>query len=968
MSVIHKDLVERIDISRQRGDSILMERFALQLELQDNLSEEAARGLIEARALAGDRIGALRHFSRWRQRLSNELGAQPSRAMLILADRLKQSHNAYSSRTSSPTQRTPHKIEPFVGRNREFVICFEAWERVKNRFGETLFISGEEGIGKTTFINRLETLLTFDGAFLAKVLCYSGESSLAGGTLATLIAALIELPGARATPSEKLQILSNFAPSVADTFANLAGSLPTNPDSSPIHVADALASLIECVTDERPLIISIEDIEASDDFSTAILHLTFRLTRSLPLLSIVTTSRSVLGIGGLSTNETSSTNGDTCFIEVSPLSDSESAQLLQHIMGKEHAPGSTVNRALIRGAGGNPMALELLALDWQHRGRGSIALAAASPDPGHTIGQSQRFKRLVTGALSNLSDDERAAAQLAAVLGDRLNELELYSLVDLSLVQALRALDSLTVRGVLRDMGSHLAFANVCIRAECYSAIAAPLRRHLHSHIANWLKDQRTHASVDVDLELAGHLMHAQREDEATSFLLSGGRSAINLGTPHEADLAILNGSCRLSGSSLILAKLLRAEALQEIGEWDDLLNLMDHGQDEYDAPQLAQSDIIKILARRWTGPLSPNEYQSSVRRLISLSVEGVPPSVRVMAAAAAVRMLTVTRSPEDMESLQSAISDISQLSLDTHSQLHLTLVRAWILGAKRQLPDALSQLSEGVDLALHSGIQSSIAVRLLLGKSNILALFGRYSEAEAPLQAAYRLADRLSNKTLLADASTQLGTVYGRLGRSTEQLDWSRKALSLYPNRDCGPGAIGAYYELGLALASQSCVNEAECLVDDFLHQRRGTLSGWRLQAALLCGADVLALAGNFRKAARLGRRATSGINASLLHLGYAGPFARWVATTATQGSQFITSCERIIDQVGDVTMLDLKDRIEVMASLALINEKGGTVMPKWGEVTIELESGPPGIIQVLRAFGMHPDRASSWGVQSLC
>jgi DNA-binding SARP family transcriptional activator len=67
-----------------------MEELAEQMLALDDLSEEAIRAKMEARALSGDRITALRLFEDWKIRLASELQAEPSETLRRMAARLRQ--------------------------------------------------------------------------------------------------------------------------------------------------------------------------------------------------------------------------------------------------------------------------------------------------------------------------------------------------------------------------------------------------------------------------------------------------------------------------------------------------------------------------------------------------------------------------------------------------------------------------------------------------------------------------------------------------------------------------------------------------------------------------------------------------------------------------------------------------------------------------------------------------------------
>jgi DNA-binding SARP family transcriptional activator len=77
MPKVRDCLVKQMDGGRRYGDFATVERHAQVLYEMDPVSEDAVRGLIEARAWAGDRTNALKVFTAYAERLADELGAKP---------------------------------------------------------------------------------------------------------------------------------------------------------------------------------------------------------------------------------------------------------------------------------------------------------------------------------------------------------------------------------------------------------------------------------------------------------------------------------------------------------------------------------------------------------------------------------------------------------------------------------------------------------------------------------------------------------------------------------------------------------------------------------------------------------------------------------------------------------------------------------------------------------------------------
>ena len=89
LPTIKDALVVLIDRCRRTGDSRQIEQLADRMLVLDELSEEAIRAKMEARALAGDRLTALKVFEEWRVKLEQELHAMPSTPIEQMAIRMR---------------------------------------------------------------------------------------------------------------------------------------------------------------------------------------------------------------------------------------------------------------------------------------------------------------------------------------------------------------------------------------------------------------------------------------------------------------------------------------------------------------------------------------------------------------------------------------------------------------------------------------------------------------------------------------------------------------------------------------------------------------------------------------------------------------------------------------------------------------------------------------------------------------
>jgi DNA-binding SARP family transcriptional activator/tetratricopeptide (TPR) repeat protein len=966
LPLLHSTLAERIEYSRRRGDSRTMEALAQRLLHVDDLSEEATRAQLEARAMAGDRIGALRLFDRWRARLADELGALPPPALTRMAERLRRNgwtRPAPAIVAPVPTESWKERI--FIGRGAEFTACYNVWEQVRNGEPRHMLLRGETGIGKTTLVERFVTSVALEGAAVARVKCYELERELPFGVIGGLVNHLLELPGASATPPEQLAELGRLVAKVRQRYPSLPEPLPSAGESARLLFTEGVMALVAAVAEEHPVVLAIDDIHLADATSLAVLHLLLRRIDALPLMVLLTSSSALQSETPSARKFVDSADSIALTqLPLGPLPHDDATELLVAILAHGDDPGPTLRRAMLAGARGNPMVLELLVGDWRRRGDECLALSLGAMTSTARTPPAEAFRRLVDHMLAALDPESRAVAELGAILGQRLNDLSMYTLVDLPVARTMRAMTSLASHRILRDAGDTLEFANEFVRGQCYIGMAAPLRRMLHGSVADRLLAEDGADQPIPGLEIAWHLVRADRLGEAVPYLLAGGREAIRRAAPHEADLALSTGLPVLTGESRRTAILLLAEAQQELGRWADSLQLLDMAKEDFDESERCCREVYRIIARRWLGHLSMSNMVEATDDLFTIALKDIDIETRVKALAASVRLLTLTRHADHLIMLDGLVHCVAAFEMDAFQQLHLILVRGWSLAVHGHTSAALAEVTRGVDLADASSVASSIAVRLLVGKGCLLCMAGRYDEALGPLERAAVLADGLDNRTLRAECASQLALVEGRLGNADRQISWARQALSLFPDTEWCAWVIGATYELGLGLAAEERYSEAQAAVSTLFTKRAADVPLWLRQASLLCGADVVALSGHPRRAYTMARKATSGTLSKLGHAAYAGQFARWVALLAVRDELVQEARDRLEDTFPQPASLDCKDQAEVLAAMAILDSKlGADSSSAWREVQQRLSKLPVCVATVMRRLGTQAGAAGdSW------
>ena len=171
-------LVKQMDTGRRIGDFATVERHAQVLLELDPLSEDAVRGLMEARAWVGDRTNALKVYGRFETQLAEDLGAKPGADLARIAGLLREGRRA-APRPAPPgqvaeRQERRFEAETLIGRENEFARLYDAWLEVRRREPRIIVVLGDPGVGKTTLVNAFVSTCQMEGAAIARAQAYEG--------------------------------------------------------------------------------------------------------------------------------------------------------------------------------------------------------------------------------------------------------------------------------------------------------------------------------------------------------------------------------------------------------------------------------------------------------------------------------------------------------------------------------------------------------------------------------------------------------------------------------------------------------------------------------------------------------------------------------------------------------------------------------------------------------------------------
>ena len=956
---IQNALVLLMDRCRRTGDFAGIDAHADRLLTLDEYSEQAVRARMEARAFAGDRLAAIRIYEEWRGRLATELDSTPSASMEAMALRLRRRGLDVPGALRVPAVLTEQwRDQAFIGRGSQYGVLYRNWEHTRDGGGRHGLLLGESGVGKTTLASRLSTAAGLEGAISSRVQCYEVEREIPYAAVGTLVRGLLDQPGASGTPPEWLGELTRTVAAVRERFPSLPPFVPADGETVRIRLTEAILQLAQAVAEEHPVILVVEDVHVADDASVAVLHLLMRRTHGQRVMVLMTARREDLDRSPHASRLVESREQlGLEVVEVPPFTPDEMHELVTALGA---AAGALVppalRRALVHASAGIPMMAELLFDDWRRHGASCLALSlrAMTSDLPRSI-TGEVYRRIFHRVFDSLSPEAQAVLNLAAILGERLDDHAMYGLVDLTHGQCLAGMLELARRRLFLDDGQKLQFRNEHIRWYAYLAVPSPLRRALHALVADRLLQAQARGEAIAGLTLAWHCFRGGRAAGAVPYLLAGAREAIDHGAPHAAELGLSSATASLAGEAGAEAALLLAESLQEQGRWEESLVVLE-GNDHESGPWRQRREVLYLYAKA-TLPRSEAEARETLGRLRYLASAGVPDSAESLALEALERVAAFLGDgaiARETAIWATEVVDRSSTLPDKIRSSNSLAVLTWMTrqsGAYRSVLESLGALTRQAELA---GISSSALSRLHTVQGSMQTTIGGYLAAIAHYHAALVISKRLGDTTSQASAEHNLALCHGRLGNYGEQVLWAERALTNIP-ADADPWSrMKVAYRAAWALAMLGDAKRAEYMLHLTETSRDNESRVWARQADGVTRADVLQLLGREKQALQTAADTLMETGLRPVSHAYAGPVARWVARCGAQIGRS-SEAKAVLDHLSDeVQDHDIIDQAEIVLARSWMERREGREWPHGRQLLDRiLPQLPPIVVLQLSRLG---------------
>jgi DNA-binding SARP family transcriptional activator len=518
-----EDVAAAMIAASRWGDAVaLLEAHVATYPLRDR-----PRGLL-MEALAGDgrQADALRAFQQYRTLLAEEVGTEPSVEVREIEQRIATSwasvtvdlplHDALTSQ---------HRV---IGRSYERRVLAERARQAETSGLQTVTLSGEAGIGKTTVLSAFANDLRRGGTNVLYARCDEGVAvplqpfrSLTGWCVEHVSTALLEAHSARCRGE-----LQRIAPQLG---SRVEVPEPTGSDDATERylMFEAVADLLRRIAGDGLLVVMLDDMHWAEPTALSLLrHLTSALADA-PIVLIVSyrdTAEHLTDELRLALADFDRT--DALRLALRGFDDAELADLVAREAGPNAAP---VVARLREDSAGNPLYATQLIRHWVESG-------ALEDVPERAVPPSLRD--VVWRRVGALGTDVADVLRAGAVLGVEFREDVLVELLDLDESVVEDALDAAIASGLLlsgEPTSTVMRFAHALVADALYAELPPRRRRRLHECAARAFASDEGDVPQQVVVQLARHCALGGLTADAMRWATAAGDHAFAHLAPSEA-------------------------------------------------------------------------------------------------------------------------------------------------------------------------------------------------------------------------------------------------------------------------------------------------------------------------------------------------------------------------------------------------------------------------------------------------
>jgi class 3 adenylate cyclase/tetratricopeptide (TPR) repeat protein len=375
-------------------------------------------------------------------------------------------------------QTAPRQL-PFVGRIaelRQFAAAVDAC--LDTRRGETIYVRGEPGIGKTRLVEEFQGVAESKDFAWHRGLVLDFGVGKGQDAVRSIVRSLLALPAAAGKYERQgtgdMAIQSMALAAEARVFLYDLLDVPQPSEQRALFDTmdnaernrgrrETIAALVQHSAKKAPLLVVIEDLHWANPSTILDVAAIAAIVRKCPALLVMTSRIEGDPIGQGQTWRAAAEGAPLMTIDLAPLDEDEAKQLAAKIINVN----TRFAESCVERAEGNPLFLEQLLRSAEESAQDRV--------PGS-------IQSIVLARMDSLEAADREAIQAASVVGQRFSLDLLRHLIESQQYTCAGLIDHCLVR----PEGDDFLFAHALIQQGIYSSLLRPRVRDLHVKAAAW--------------------------------------------------------------------------------------------------------------------------------------------------------------------------------------------------------------------------------------------------------------------------------------------------------------------------------------------------------------------------------------------------------------------------------------------------------------------------------------------------
>lgn len=522
-----------------------------------------------------------------------------------------------TKRSDTTRQTTLHYQEQtssFFGRELELAVIKEKLGYCIRGEARIVFVTGEAGIGKTTFLSQIGPIARACGAQMITARCREHEGA---PPLWPWRQIFRELNGTRSLAEDPdggflaESLLGLHAGSESKTPAN--EMIYVSPEQARFRLFDSLTQIIQKLASATPIVLLFDDLHRSDLDSLLLLEFALDNLLKSPVLFVASLREGEINRDQRARSLISSLgrHAGATALPLPRLSLSEVKDLLSAI-NLENDGESNLAAMLHQRSNGNPFFLQQLIQ--------LIELNRLTPFTQQIdIQMPANLREAILRQVATLSEETQNALRTSAVAGREFFAQEMAAACDVATAEYLSALESAIACRIIAPIESRrgeFRFEHLLLRDALYESIPVKERARIHRRIAESIDGATSTGNPERAAELTHHYLESFDQECAPRALHFARIAAHEATRQHAYDDAVLH--LRLAHRALEsiprTSPQERAESLAELGQAELKTSERETGRETLrQAANLAQTAGNPIIVARSALGLAPGPFAFEV-------------------------------------------------------------------------------------------------------------------------------------------------------------------------------------------------------------------------------------------------------------------------------------------------------------------------------------------------------------------